>query len=52
MNVTFQSSLCSGYANCGHGLACLFGACVNFTMVLMYQKILRENSDGIYFRNA
>lgn len=47
MNVTFQSSLCSGYANYGHGLAWLFGACVNFTMVLMYQKILRENSDRI-----
>lgn len=43
MNVTcreFQSSLCSGYANYGHGLVCPFGACVNFTFVLMYQKIL------------
>lgn len=55
MNVScraFQSILGSGYTNYGHGLACLLGACVNFTMVLMYQKILGENSDGIYHSYA
>lgn len=55
MNVTcrtFHSSLCSGSAHYGHCFAWQFRACVNFKMVLMDQKTLREDFDNIYFRKA